>query len=350
MRQVVFVVVMVGAAFLGGAVVNGPGLRWVQARLLDYMGLKDGGEIASIDLPQAAADPADPRRPGNSPVAGLPNSQATVPGTESQAVKQSPTGASAVGSGRPKSSTPPSLAVPPPLPLPTTIPEPGPSRPANPQNNSDQRRSGSKLEPGTRSLPPPKQGSATNRNPELPSAAPPNLEPPMESGKAGSIAVGSDASPASGPSPAPLDPSVGTALLASRSPSLDQPRIVEQTTPASLPLEIAPSASSPSLSRSPMVTPPSSMLVNGGTSSSGLPPDWAALRRKMQSLGVTRYTIEGEPGGRIVFWCLIPLAGRQAVTQRFEGEGDDEFHAAQAAIRRITLWRAARSSSAPTAP
>ena len=31
MRQALFVVVMIGAAFLGGAVVNGPGLRWVQA-------------------------------------------------------------------------------------------------------------------------------------------------------------------------------------------------------------------------------------------------------------------------------------------------------------------------------
>ena len=61
MRQFLFVVAMIGAAFLGGVVVNGPGLRWVQARLLDYMGLQDGGEIASIDLPPANADPADPR-------------------------------------------------------------------------------------------------------------------------------------------------------------------------------------------------------------------------------------------------------------------------------------------------
>ena len=195
-----------------------------------------------------------------------------------------------------------------------------------------------------------KQGSAMNRNPELPSSAPPGLEPPMESGNVGSMAVGSDASPASGPSPAPLDPSVGPALLASRSPSLAQPGVAEPTTPAAIPLETAPAASSPSASGSPMSTPPSSTLTSGGTSSSESPPDWAALRRKMQSLGVTRYTIEGEPGGRVVFWCLIPLAGRQAVSQRFEGEGDDECHAAQAAIRRIALWRATRSSSAPTAP
>ena len=349
MRQAIFVVVMVAAAFLGGAVVNGPGLRWVQARLLDYMGLQDGGEIASIDLPQATSDPTEPHHPGTSPAAGQPNSQTTALGAERRAVKQSPTGSPAIGPGRPTSSTRSASAVPPPLPLPTAIPEPGVSKPADPQGQSDQRQSGSMSEPGSRSLPTTKRGSAMNRNPELPSSAPPGLEPPMESENAGSMAAGSDASPASGPSPAPLDPSVGPALLASRSPSLAQPGVAEPTTPAAIPLETAPAASSPSASVSPMSTPPSSTLTSGGTSSSESPPDWVALRRKMQSLGVTRYTIEGEPGGRVVFWCLIPLAGRQAVSQRFEGEGDDEFHAAQAAIRRIALWRATRSSSAPTA-
>ena len=63
MRQAVFVVVLVAAAFLGGAMVNGPGIRWVQSRLLDYMGLKDGGEIASIDLPPALPGSAEPHQP-----------------------------------------------------------------------------------------------------------------------------------------------------------------------------------------------------------------------------------------------------------------------------------------------
>ena len=43
----------------------------------------------------------------------------------------------------------------------------------------------------------------------------------------------------------------------------------------------------------------------------------------MQSFGATRFTIEGKPGGPVVFACLIPVAGRQAVTERFEAEGDD---------------------------
>ena len=41
------------------------------------------------------------------------------------------------------------------------------------------------------------------------------------------------------------------------------------------------------------------------------------------SPGRQPFTIEGQPGGRVVFSCLIPLAGRQAVAQRFEAEGED---------------------------
>jgi hypothetical protein len=70
--------------------------------------------------------------------------------------------------------------------------------------------------------------------------------------------------------------------------------------------------------------------------------DWTTLARKMQALGVSRYTIEGLPGGRVLFSCLIPLAGRQAVTQRFEAEGADAVQAARAALRRVALWRAAQ--------
>ncbi len=65
----------------------------------------------------------------------------------------------------------------------------------------------------------------------------------------------------------------------------------------------------------------------------------------MQTLGVSRFTIEAEPGGRVVFSCLIPVAGRKAVSQRFEAEGDDMVQAAHAALRRIGLWRATQVPS-----
>ena len=60
----------------------------------------------------------------------------------------------------------------------------------------------------------------------------------------------------------------------------------------------------------------------------------------MRALGISRYEVDGEPGGRVRFRCLIPLAGRRAVGQQFEGEGDDDFQAAEAALRRVALWRA----------
>jgi hypothetical protein len=70
--------------------------------------------------------------------------------------------------------------------------------------------------------------------------------------------------------------------------------------------------------------------------------DWATLARKMQALGISRFTIEGQPGGRVVFSCLIPVAGRQAVAERFEAEGEDGLRAVQAGLRRVALWRAAQ--------
>ena len=68
--------------------------------------------------------------------------------------------------------------------------------------------------------------------------------------------------------------------------------------------------------------------------------DWSEIRRRMRELGVTRYEVDGEPQGRSRFRCLIPLAGRRAVGQQFEGEGDDDYQAAEAALRRVSLWRA----------
>jgi len=73
--------------------------------------------------------------------------------------------------------------------------------------------------------------------------------------------------------------------------------------------------------------------------------EWTVLERKMQTLGVSRFVIEAELGGRVVFSCLIPLAGRQAVAQRFEAEGDDLIQAAEATLRRVGLWRATQASS-----
>jgi hypothetical protein len=70
----------------------------------------------------------------------------------------------------------------------------------------------------------------------------------------------------------------------------------------------------------------------------------------MRELGVARYGIEGEPGGRVRFHCLIPLAGRRAVAQQFEADGADELEAARTALRRVALWRGSEAPAASTAP
>jgi hypothetical protein len=67
---------------------------------------------------------------------------------------------------------------------------------------------------------------------------------------------------------------------------------------------------------------------------------WADLVRRMKQLGVGRYVIEGEPDGPVRFRCTVPLPGQRAVAQQFEAEGDDVLTAAEAALKRVTLWKA----------
>ena len=68
MRQAILVVMLVGAAFLGGAFVNGPGLQWAQTRVLRSLGLNNGGEIAALDLTsnatsETSSDTSSPSKP-----------------------------------------------------------------------------------------------------------------------------------------------------------------------------------------------------------------------------------------------------------------------------------------------
>jgi hypothetical protein len=218
-RQAILVIFLVGAAFLGGAFVNGPGLHWAQARLIRSLGLTNGGEIASIDLkptggPEAISDGVAPAKP----IVNMP-----------------------------------------PSPRPT-----------------------------------------------VPAAA-------LESQPSGLQPKGSQAMSA------PSDPDVTPAILDSLAALL-------------------PSSPSPPHSGSSMA---SAAPKPGGKERA----PWSTLERKMQALGVSRFMIDGEVGGQVVFSCLIPIAGRQAVTQRFEAGGDDIAQAADATLRRIGLWRAAQAAS-----
>jgi hypothetical protein len=68
--------------------------------------------------------------------------------------------------------------------------------------------------------------------------------------------------------------------------------------------------------------------------------DWVALRKRMKAIGVTRYWVEGTPGGPVVFRCLVPVGGDDSSGRQFEAEADDEARAAESALRRVALWQA----------
>jgi hypothetical protein len=286
-RQLFLVVVLIAAAFLGGAFVNGPGLQWAQSRLLRSLGLIQGGEITSVELkPVAISEPDSPDSspesmstkrtidtPQNPPLLA-PDLQTETKSSKQDASDQSTTSASAeqpklIAKRLPLTSFQPSSSLP-------TKRSPADSRPGD-------------HKPG-----------------QLDTTVTP----------VGGVSVQDSASESS---PSKTD-SVPTVL---------------ESLAALLPVDSPSSAHPSSPSPSPASTP--KVLVNGTDT-------WAVLERKMQSFGVIRYTIDGEPGGRVVFSCLIPLAGRQAVAHRFEAEGEDIIHAAQAALRRIALWRATQPS------
>jgi hypothetical protein len=264
-RQVILVVVLVAASFLGGAFVNGPGLRWVQTQLLGSLGISEGGEIASVDLK------------------GGENADAPM--------------------DRPKSGKPAAETIRGPLaPVPSLVAE---------------------GETGTRSpVPQPVPGSPL---PQAVAPAPAFLHP--------SVAAAVAASPPRSTLPRlPADPSVAPAVLSSpASPATPAARKPPGDAPP-LPSSVPKSVSPPQAKSQPKLA-----MASGD--------DWEALHRRMQTLGVSRYTIEGQPTGRAVFSCLVPLAGHQAVAQRFEAEGEDAFRAAQAALRRLALWRATQPES-----
>ncbi len=271
MGKVLLSIVLVAAAFAGGAAINGPGLRWVQRKV---------GLISSSDEEAAATAPQDPN-PLSLPVSIVESPPAPAP-----ARMEAPNVATAANPN-PNAST--------------NAPVPEPKAPAP-------------LDLAALNLDePPKPRSAS----EVVPASPPGLEPPVAK---------DDAQAARNPSPAPA-------------PALSPPW---SDMPGSAPAAAVPPRPSPRANPETESAPssgPESRLAPAG--------DWAELRRTMRALGVARYGIEGEPGGKVRFHCLIPLAGRRAVGQQFEAEGTDEIQAAQTALKRVALWRATEGE--PTA-
>jgi hypothetical protein len=280
-RQAILVVMLVGASFLGGVFVNGPGLHWAKARMLRSLGLTDSSEIASVDLKATASSETTSGGliPIPSKVGELSNS--VVPMLA--ALDEDPT-SERNASDRLTSS--------------------------QPSSKSGKGTADSRSAPAS-SMPPVRPATIASAQAKLPTQVSTPTDPQVRPVKATSPAVSRPSDPRG--APALLDSLA--ALLPSTPPASDSPPPV--------------SVQSPSLSK-PI---------------SDSSDEWALLERRMQTLGVSRFTIEAEPGGRVTFSCLIPVAGRQAVSQRFEAEGDDMVQAAHAALRRIGLWRAAQPPS-----
>ena len=123
----------------------------------------------------------------------------------------------------------------------------------------------------------------------------------------------------------------------SLSPSLDP-----GPTPNLAPLP-SPDAKTDPVARLASTRPEDAPAGSSLAPASGPARDWGELRRKIRASGVARYEIAAEVDGRVKFSCVIPVDGLRAVGHHFEAEGDDEFEAAEAALRRVALWRATES-------
>jgi hypothetical protein len=269
-RQVLLVIILMVAAFVGGSFVSGPALQWVQNRVFRSLGWNEG-DITSIDLKIAAG--LD--QPANTPAA-------------------------------PKSD--PDLSDEPSAPVPSLVTEHVESPARQPAKQSSPSLRPAKLIALSESSPQAALGSS--QAPSQPNSAPQPL-----------AALDPNIKPANVPSQA----AVPSALPSKTGPP---PAILDALSDL-VPLNRPADASSP---------PSPSVPKTDGVRHD----DWEIIVHKMQTLGVSRFSVEGEAGGRVVFSCLIPLAGKQAVTQRFEAEAGDPVTAAQAAFRRIALWRGAQ--------
>jgi hypothetical protein len=189
--------------------------------------------------------------------------------------------------------------------------------------------------------------------PPAPVAAKPETAPP------------SDAPAPAEPSPLPL-PELPASAPTPKAPAPDPSKLIDKT-PAPNPaagFEDAPGPapstavlprSRPARDRAPMADsavaaatgtpaePPPLSSSTPATMSAGSPNpgDWEALRKRMKALGVTRYWVEGTPSGAVTFRCVVPSGGPDAANRQFEAEAADERQAADSALRRVAVWKAA---------
>lgn len=281
MRKGLLVIVMIAASFAGGATINGPGLSLAHSRLKSYL---DGVLPASDNREAPEVTDEIPSAPA--PPLVLESSVSprdTRASSDSGENTEGPSSLLTAGTRLAESAS----EEPPPSPAPLSMesnlaPEVKPVKAPTSVTAAHAQVSGSGW------------GDLAD------SAAPARAIPRRGEPRAATADPNPNPAPAAAAVPIPR-----------RDPAVER---------ASLP---------------PLEAPPTSAPAgrSGGS-------DWAILRRRMQELGVRQYWIEGQPGGPTRFRCVIPVAGKSAVAQHFEAEAADEFKAAEAVLRRVTLWRA----------
>lgn len=343
MRKAIFAVMLIGASFAGGAVVNGPGLRWAQDMILSHLnGDSEEDESSDTEETTASAEEAKSKSDDQEPPAQL----LSAPLSLDEALASS-RAASEKGSteGKDKDDTTEATTS-------RSRSEAGPAEAktaagdrgkpsagaASSQSKSKSEESGAsgalKLlgDAFRRKQSPSDDGEIALVNVPTPlpdGATPPPLEPldplppPNQAGT-------TPEPPAKGDTAAATDRDKNLALAGASTTGSPPPRSLDPAPAPTREKTASVDAGASAASTSEPASAPGSRPVS----------DWTEIRRKMAALGVSRYGIEGEPNGRVRFHCVIPLAGRRAVAQQFEAEGDDEFQAAEVALRRVALWRA----------
>lgn len=320
MRKAIFAVMLIGASFAGGAVVNGPGLQWAQTMILSHL---NGDDEDSDETDEKSADTAVAHKstPGQEPLAPIPSDPIT-PATRAVVPDPDPseslTTHSEIAPRRePPTTTAKALAD-------ASEPRPQPPAPTPPKSDQTaQLGAGAadvSTEPAALKSPNDPEIALTNVPTPLPESAPTSMEP-------------LDPLPPllNAPSASPMPSATGEA-----GKGQDSGAVNNALAAAPAAIAAAASAAATALDQDPAKKNGAPLAVAAPQP----PSDWAEIRRRMAALGVSRYGIEGEPNGKVRFHCVIPLAGRRAVAQQFEAEGNDEFQAAEVALRRVALWRA----------
>ena len=288
MRKALLIIVMIAAAFGGGVVVNGPGPAWLQA------GLKAAGRSSGFVRVVSTKEGPSPASDASTPAPAQPKAETVSVAT-----------ATSEPLSTPESAKPREVPA---APLPPLVLD----RPAAVAVVKESARVVASAE-----SPPARPGPSPEpvKTPALDSDAPKPPAPLPTS----AVEVPTPSAPMSAAAPldAPIvSPVTGSDEIQPPQPPRD-PAVVQAAKPAE----------------------PSNPAVAGSAPSSNEPNDWPTVRRKLREAGVSRFEIDTELAGRTRFRCVIPLAGRRAVGQMFEGEGVDEFQAAESALKRIRLWK-----------